>query len=208
VAEAKGRIAELLANRSKGPALASAIADRLDAADIDGAIALAQTTARRVGLWIALAIVGSLLFTGAIMALINYEVSATQEAARLATGASTSTASVRDEFDEMKNATDVFIGDVHAGRFAEAYAKTGAGYRASVTLPRFTAGVKASAYLRGARSFGALKSRVSQGAGQLDGTLQSDVGPVSGVVSFSFVDGTWWIVGVTLAGASALPGPA
>lgn len=86
-----------------------------------------------------------------------------------------------------------------------AYEMMSPAYRAGVPLDRFEEKVKSNPYLTGATSVQFRTSSGVLGGMKSTGYLTSSAGTVEAVFHFTQIESVWYVAGLTLAGAPALP---
>ena len=77
-------------------------------------------------------------------------------------------------------------------------------YRTQIPLERFTEKVEANPYLTGAQSIRIYQASGVRGGMKAKGYLSSSAGTVEVVFHYTELDDSWYVVGLTIAGAPAL----
>jgi len=167
--------------------------------------------------WVVLGVIAAALFAVGIVTLVQSQVAAAKaEAASAAQASETQMARADEQLTgALSRAAAVagpFVADVGAGRFAQAYARLAAPYRANVSLAAFTKTCQASPILAGARQVMLRRLRTQTGGGtatlEADGMLDSAAGAVPASFVFLQEQGTPRILVVSLAGVAVLQGVA
>jgi hypothetical protein len=115
-------------------------------------------------------------------------------------------------FEEIRNATSLFVLAISADAYDDAYGKLCKGTGAGITLEAFTAAVRANAYLRGATKAQEMPNgRFSIESSTMTAVepmvIESTAGTVRADAYVSRDDRVWCITGFTVAGTPALPAP-
>jgi len=165
--------------------------------------------------WVVLGVIAAGLFAVGIVTLVQSRVSAAKAEAAAAAQASEARMARADEqvtglLERAAAVAGPFIADVGAGRFAQAYARLAAPYRASVSLAAFTRSCQASPLLAGARQVILRRLRTQTGGGaatlEADGILDSTAGAVPASFVFLSEAAGPRILTVSLAGVPVLQG--
>ena len=167
--------------------------------------------------WVVLAIVAAALFAVGIVTVVQGQVDAAKAQAAAAALASEARVARADEqvtglLERAAAVAGPFVADVGAGRFAQAYARLAAPYRANVSLADFTRSCRASPILAGARQVMLRRLRTQTGGGaatlEAEGMLDSTAGAVPMGFVFLQEEGVPRILVVSLAGVPVLQGVA
>jgi hypothetical protein len=167
--------------------------------------------------WVVLGVIAAALFTLGIVTLVQSRVAAAKAEAAAEAQASEARMARADEqmTASLTRAAAVagpFVADVGASRFAQAYARLAAPYRANVSLAAFTRTCRASPILAGARQVMLRRLRTQTGGAaatlEAEGMLDSSAGAVPARFVFLQEEGTPRILVVSLAGVPVLQGVA
>jgi hypothetical protein len=167
--------------------------------------------------WVVLGVIAAALFTVGILTLVQNRVAAAKAEAAAAALVSEAQVARADQqvtgpLERAAAVAGPFVSDIGAGRFAQAYGRLAAPYRASVTLAAFTRTCQASPILAGARQVMLRRLRTQTGGGaatlEADGMLDSAAGAVPASFVFLQEEGTPRILVVSLAGVAVLQGVA
>jgi hypothetical protein len=167
--------------------------------------------------WVVLAFIAAGLFAVGLVTVVDRQVDAAKtkaaaEANDMEQRMARADQQVTSGLDRAAAVAVPFIAEIGAGRFAEAYARLAAPYRAAVSLDAFAEACQASVILTGARQVTLRRLRTQSGGGgatlEADGVLDSTAGAVP--ISFVFLQEPAGprVVVVSLAGVPVLQGMA